>query len=502
MDIAIVNILTALLGLLAVSTVTVWFVLFSGYSRGLRFGLVATLLVGVVSLAVAFEIDQVDGGLVPSFKFRFAPRKDALLETPETQANGVDLTTSTAAVFPRFLGKHGNAKVTGVSLASDWERNPPKLLWRQPIGAGWSGFTAVNGYAVTMEQRGNDEMVTCYEISTGKMIWHHSVPTRHSTILGGVGPRSTPTIDDGFVYAVGATGILRCLHGADGKLAWSFSLLDDYGATPDEDLAVVAWGRAGSPLIVAERVVVPYGGPAGGPFHSLAAFDTKNGQLAWRGGDRQISYASPVLANIDGVPQILSVNENNLSSHDPRDGTVLWQTEWPGKSNADASASQPVVVADTRVFLSKGYGVGAKLLSVEQSAGGKWQIKTLWKNSRVMRTKFSNVVVLNGFVFGLSDGILECIDLETGDRKWKGGRYGHGQILGVGQKLLVQAEDGQVVLVAASPDGHRELASIDALSSKTWNNLCLYGNQLLVRSNEEAACYELPIESPIEPPRS
>jgi outer membrane protein assembly factor BamB len=343
-----------------------------------------------------------------------------------------------------------------------------------------------------MEQRGEKELVTCYEVSTGRLKWWHAKTGRHDTILGGAGPRSTPTIDGGRVYALGATGILRCLDGTDGSEIWSDNLLARIGVTPAEEMKAVAWGRSASPLVVDELVVVPLGGPLGGPYASLVAFDKQTGELAWTGGDHQVAYASPSLAMIDGVRQILIVNQDYVSGHLPETGEVLWQYPWPGESNANANVSQAVPLLNDHIWLSKGYSGGAMVLQLSRGEDEDWKIAKLWSNEKILNTKLANVVVHDRYVYGLSDGILECADLWAGIRQWKGGRYGHGQILGVGDLLLVQAQSGYVTLAEATPTGHNELGTFAALEGKTWNNPCLYDHYLLVRNAEEAACYELP----------
>ncbi len=352
----------------------------------------------------------------------------------------------------------------------------------------------MNGFAVTQEQRGDEEWVTCYEALTGKLMWMHSQRARHDTTLGGVGPRSTPTIHKGRVYALGATGILNCLDGATGKVLWTHRLQEEYGLTPDTDLANMAWGRSGSPLIVDDLVVVPGGGPAQGRKVSLVAFQQDTGDRIWEGGDDQIAYASPSLVTLSGVRQILIVNEKTVTGHDPETGKVIWSFDWLGNSNQNANNSQAVVVSDERVFISKGYMGGSALFQVQCDAAGAWKTTQLWADTKTMKTKFTNVVVRDGLVYGLSDGTLECIDLATGKRRWKHGRYGHGQVLGVGDLLIVQAESGEVFLVATTPDEHRELGQLAALEGKTWNDPVLYGRYLLVRNGEQAACFELPLK--------
>ena len=443
------------------------------------------------------RIDHVSGEMVPRFALRWSPEPDRLLAVPAAEAaRGIDLKTTTEDDFPGFLGKNRDLRVDHVALERDWTEHPPRLLWKQPIGAGWAGFSAVNGFACTLEQRGDQELVSCYNVRTGQLVWTHGVRARHSTTMGGVGPRSTPTIHEGRVFALGATGILQCLDGSTGRLLWNDDLLKRYGVDPAKEAMAIGWGRAASPLIVDHLVVVSAGGPAAGPHVSLAAFEQSNGQLAWESGNRQISYSSPALAVFEGVRQIVIVNEDTVTGHDTAAGRLLWDHAWPGGSASNASVSQAVPLEGSRVLLSKGYGGGAELLKLEIAPDGSFRTTTLWRDANLLKTKFTNVVIHDGHVYGLSDGILECVELASGKRKWKRGRYGHGQILGVRDLLLVQSETGEVLLVEANPDKLVELGRLPAIEGKSWNNLCLYGSLLLVRNAEEAACYELAIQRP------
>lgn len=495
LELAAVNVATLVLACVAAGAIFVWFSFFSAYSRPWRWGLSGACVLAVIAAIACLRIDDVDGDLVPRrVSFRWQPQADQQLARLAAEAAAVDLQTTTADDFPQFLGPRRDARLTGIRLRRDWPAQTPRLVWRREIGAGWSSFAVVNGFAVTMEQRGDEELVTCYELATGTPRWVHSVPARHQTVAGGVGPRATPTIHEGRVYALGATGVLRCLDGATGQLVWSDDLLARIGVTPEEDLDAIAWGRANSPLIVDNLVVVPLGGPVHGPWVSLAAFDKTTGRLVWTGGDCQASYSSPVLATLAGERQILIVNQGYVSGHDPASGHQLWKHPWPGFSNSNATVSQVVPVPNDRLLLSKGYGIGAKLLQISRSEQDDWQVAEVWSNRRVLQTKFCNVVVQGDYVYGLSDGILECVDLASGQRVWKGGRYAQGQILGIGDLLLVQAESGDVAMVEATPAGHRELGRFAALEDKTWNNPSLYGRYLLVRNAQQAACYELALE--------
>jgi outer membrane protein assembly factor BamB len=463
----------------------------------------AVLAVGAVSL---FRIEGFSGEVIPRLTWRWIPKKDFTIPAsalpPQAQADqAIDLTTTTPHDFPRFLGPTGQAMLSGVRLARDWASRAPRQLWRQPIGAGWSGFAVVGRYAVTQEQRGDFELVVCYDARTGSVLWEHRDPVRFSEAMGGDGPRATPTIARGQVFTMGATGRLNCLDGASGRPIWARNILEDHGQ-PN-----LSWGKSCSPLVFEDRVVVTLGESA---TPSLAAYDRSSGEPIWKSGDDKASYATPVLTTLAGRPQIVVVNAGSVSAHDPSDGTILWTHAWPGQF---PKCSQPVPIGDDRLFISAGYGLGCSLLELRVDDHDRWAVQELWHNSN-LKTRFTNVNVHQGHAYGLDDGVLTCIELSNGARKWKRGRYGHGQVLRVQDLLLVQAESGAVVLVEANSQAHRELAELPALSGKTWNNPALAGRYLLARNAEEAACYELPVdEAPaamldahvgksIEPPRT
>ena len=505
-DQAVRNIITLILCFSALMTTLLWFLRESGHAPTVKRAVLGGLLGAVALGAAVLRIERVSGDLVPEFAFRWSPSRDRLLpqhrsQPPALQGEAVAAAPwqATAGDFPRFLGPTGSCGVDAPTLDPDWLARPPRQLWRRPIGAGWSGFASCGDHAVTLEQRGDDEIVSCCSVTTGVPEWAVAVKGRHETVLGGVGPRSTPTIVDGVVYSHGATGWLHAIDGATGRVLWKKDLLDELGIDPVAHAAMVAWGRAGSPLVTSDLVIVPAGGPrtrrsAQDPeFLSLVAFDRATGARRWIAGDEQISFVSPELVTFGGREMIVSVNEAHVAGYDPADGHEIWEHPWLGHSNSDASCSQAVPVGDRRLFLSKGYGIGAAVFEIEKSDAEPWTLREVWRNSGLLKTKFTNVAIHEGHAYGLSDGILECVRLDDGSRRWKAGRYGQGQVLRVGPLLLVQAESGEVVLVDASPEKHVVRGRLAAIDGQTWNNLCLSGSRLLVRNAEEAACYELPV---------
>jgi outer membrane protein assembly factor BamB len=281
---------------------------------------------------------------------------------------------------------------------------------------------------------------------------------------------------------LGSFGRLNCLDGASGKPIWYRQIID-----PVKDkTSFPMWGKSGSPVIVDGRVIVSAGVP---PDHSLEAYDAASGDLVWHAGSALSAYDAPALMVLDGVPQLVIVNSVTVDSHDPNTGKLLWSTEWKG---TDPKVAQPVAVGDRGVYVGAAYGYGSRLFDVARQ-GDAWLVTERW-HSMKLKPKINNVIVRNGFAYGLDDGRgLVCIELEKGTMKWRSGRFGYGQILAVDELLLVQAESGEVALVEFSPDGAHELTRFEALSSKTWNQPILAGRYLLVRNDQQAACFELPV---------
>ena len=479
-----------------------WFLWGSVY----RWPIKMVVVLAILSFPFVFKIEH--GGDLFSYNVRLRLLSpDQLLALPEVDEASdfpTNAPASTALPFLGFLGSDRSGRIPGVELES-WSTEPPSLVWRRDIGAGWSAFAATQGMAITQEQRGDQELVTAYNIQTGKPIWFHAETLRHEDELGGIGPRATPTLDGDQVFAQGATGILVCLDLKTGRLIWRRDIVRDVGSDEQADVAAVVWGRSGSPLVEGDLVIVP-GGGRNGQFSSLVAYHRNTGDIVWRGGDQQISYSSPVTMTLDGRRQIVIVNEGSVAGHDPMTGEELWRHERPGHSSSDANTSQPQQVDDCHLLVTKGYGLGGELLNIQHAsevesedterANTDMIVQSVWANPRVLRTKLTSAIVHDGHAFGLNEGILECVNLKDGSRLWKGDRYRHGQMLIVGDDLVLLSEDGDLYSMPATAEKSDRSTAIHALSGNTWNNLCLWGEFLIVRNAQEAACYQLQLRSP------
>jgi outer membrane protein assembly factor BamB len=382
------------------------------------------------------------------------------------------------AVWPGFRGPGRDSVVHGVRIAADWSQSPPVELWRRPVGPGWSSFAVDGDFIYTQEQRGEHEVVACYRLSTGAPVWQHRDAVRFWESNGGAGPRGTPAVHDGHVYALGATGIVNALDAATGRLAWSRDSAADTGAQ------MPGWGFAGSPLVVDGLVIVAASG-------RLVAYESASGQPRWTRTTRGGGYSSPHLMTIDGVAQVVLLSAGGATAVSPRDGAVLWEHAW----QSDVAIVQPARAAERDLLLTVGDamgGLGMRRVSLDHGASG-WTAAERW-TSRGLKPYFNDYVVHEGHAYGFDGSILSCIDLETGERRWKGGRYGHGQFLLLADQdlLLVLSEEGALALVRAAPDGYTELAKAPALEGKTWNHPALVGDVVLVRNGEEMAAFRLP----------
>jgi outer membrane protein assembly factor BamB len=380
------------------------------------------------------------------------------------------------AAWPGFRGPNRDSVVRNVRINTDWTASPPVQMWRRPVGPGWSSFSVRGDVLYTQEQRGNDEIVSAYRVSTGEPVWRHADPIRFYESNGGAGPRGTPTIHKDRVYAMGATGILNALDARTGRKIWSIN------TTTDTSREVPFWGISSSPLVVDDIVIVSVYG-------TLAGYDTATGNQRWVGPKHGGSYSSPHLVTIDGVTQVLILSAPGAVSLNPADGKQLWEYKYEG-----GAIIQPAVTEDGDILInamSAMGGVGTKRLSIKHGADG-WTAEERWTTNG-MKPYFNDYVIHKGHAYGFDNNILACIDLADGKRKWKGGRYGNGQMLLLADQdlLLVTSEEGELALVSATTDQYKEIAKMPLFDAKTWNHPVVVGNVLLVRNGEEMAAFRL-----------
>lgn len=478
-----------------------WAVLTRNLPNRLRHAtMVATILIACFGWLVLRQ-DGINGDHVATFgwRWRASPEERLLAVEPSEASATANATTTTPATvaspataatpetatpaapapaaektaeWPGFRGPRRDGIARSVRIKSDWSASPPVQLWRHPVGPGWSSFAVDGDVFYTQEQRGENEVVGCYKMSTGQPVWSHRDNARFFESNAGAGPRGTPTLSNGRVYTVGATGILNVLDAKTGAVVWSRNV------GTDTNTQIPFWGFSSSPLIFGDTVIVAASG-------QLIAYDIANGKQRWLGPKAGGSYSSPHFVNIAGVPQILLMGGSRAISVAPSDGKQLWQHEWPINTIV-----QPALTPDGDVLITS-QEQGTRRLAVAYNTGG-WTVSERW-TSNGLKPYFNDYVLHKGYAFGFDGRILSCLDLKDGQRKWKGGRYGNGQLVLLPDQdlLLVLSEEGELALVQATPDQFNEVAKLPAIQGKTWNHPVLVGDVLLVRNSEEMAAFRL-----------
>ena len=389
--------------------------------------------------------------------------------------------------WPGFRGADRAARSRGPEISTHWTAQPPKQLWKIQVGPGWSSFAVAGRLLFTQEQRGPMETVVCYEADTGREVWNQQIEARLDDPLGGPGPRATPTLAEGGLFVTGATGNFLRLNPVTGAIVWKQDLKEVAGRKAP------TWGFSASPLVTRSTVIVHAGGPGD---KGLLGFDSASGALRWSVADGNDSYSSPQLSTIAGEELVLMLTNDGLLLLDPATGKERLNYGW---KYGNYRALQPAVVGEDTILLPTGMNTGTRAIHLAKTKG-QLAAEELW-TSRNLKPDFTDIVTYRGYAYGIDGGIFTCIDLKTGDRKWKAGRYGKGQVLLLENSglLLIAAEDGRVVLLRADPNEPAEVASFKALEGKTWNHPVLVGDRLYVRNSQEAAGYQLPMAGTKQP---
>lgn len=379
--------------------------------------------------------------------------------------------------WTNFRGPKRDGKYDETTVSTHWPSTGLPVLWKQPIGVGHASFVVADGKAYTIEQRRGQEVVAAYDINTGRELWTQKWNAEFTDSTGD-GPRATPTWDNGRIYALGATGELRCLDANTGSVFWGKNILSDNQAKN------LPWAMAASPLIVDDKVIVLPGGTSG---KSVVAYNKMTGAPVWRVLNDTQAYVSPMLVDLAGRRQVVVVSASRVVGLTPEKGELLW--EYPWDTDMGINVSQPIMVDRNRFFISSGYGKGAALVEVKGS-GNSLTASTVWENKN-MKNKFNSSVLYNGYIYGLDEGIMVCLDLNTGERKWKEGRFGYGQIILTNGHLIVTSDQGEVALIKATPEKYTEVARFTAVQGQTWNYPAIASGRLLVRNSNEMAAYDL-----------
>jgi outer membrane protein assembly factor BamB len=474
----------------------IWWLFLSGVARRTRVRGVLTFVVLLGAAIGAVRIEDFEGDMKPQFAWRWSPtaeQRAADAKRIQPSADVGHLAGRELMIveedWPEFRNDDREGIVPHLQLNRDFAANPPQEVWRHPVGLGWSSFSIVDDLCWTQEQLFEKELVVCYELQTGKQVWVHEDETRWSESVGGDGPRATPTIHEGHAYSLGATGILNCLNALTGEKIWTRNILEDAGAKKN-----ISWAMSASPLIVDQMVIVNPGTGAEKKTEQgkgVIAYDKHSGEILWAKGNHPASYAGVRLAELHGENQLILFDGHGVAGIAPADGTELWRFEW--ENMPQVNAAQPIVRGN-RILISSSYNRGSALLQIGRTEG-RWSVEPVWARNNFFKLKFNDGVEKDGFVYGLDESLMSCIEMETGKRQWKArSNTGFGQLILIGDILTILCENGDLVFAEATPEKWLELHRMPVLTGNTWNNPAFSRGYLLLRNGKEAVCLKLAMQ--------
>ncbi len=378
--------------------------------------------------------------------------------------------------WPQWLGPNRNGISSETGILTSFPESGPKVLWQAPSGDGYSGMSVLDGKLYTAFGSGSDEFVLCYDAKTGDELWRYRIDNKFTNQFGH-GPRSTPTVHEGIVYAVSAQANLAALDANNGQVIWKHDLRSEYGAQ------IPTWGVATSPLVYKNMLLVDVGGKGD---YGFVAFDKDDGSVVWKTETELPGYSAPIVVEVNGVRQALCFTGNKLISVNPDNGDFYWSYPWI--TSYDVNAATPVFIKPDKVFISSGYNVGGAVLRLVVK-NNNVDFEEIWK-SRVMRNHFSTSLLIDGHLYGFDEGTLRCVDVKTQETRWATRGFGKGSLMAADGHIILLSERGKLVLIEATPREYVEKSSAQMLKGRCWTIPTLVDGRLYIRNQKELLCLD------------
>jgi len=379
--------------------------------------------------------------------------------------------------WTQFRGPDRSGSIYEDLSEVDWSTSEPALMWKIPIGSGFSEILIKGDLMYTMISETIDsvtgsEFIAAFNAADGKELWRVKVDAIYFDPDGwGDGSRTTPVLNEDHLYCLSGHGKLSAHDIKDGNMLWQIDLKEKYGSTEPR------WGFSTSPIVLKDLLIVEVGGTEGNAF---VAFDKENGEVVWHYGEGNASFNSPLLATIDDQVQLIFVNGKTLYSLAPK-GDTLWTFAMPFSS----LTAMPLLVEQNKIFLSGVRNPGFIMVEIKD------QKATQILSGSSMKTDFNTCVYYDGYIYGFHVAALRCISVETGEAKWTKRGYGKGSLIKVDDKLLVLSDKGLLVIVEAKPEAFTLLKSIPAIGGKSWTAPSFVDGKVYVRNLDEAACFKI-----------
>jgi len=386
--------------------------------------------------------------------------------------------TSAPADWPQFRGPERTGISSETGLLLEWPAEGPEVLWKRPLGSGFSGLTISGGRLFTQFGEGGDEILIALDAESGRELWRLRLDRERKDNFGD-GPRSTPLVDGGRVYAVSALARFYALDVETGEVVWQHDLKKEFGAR------VPQWGVAASPIVIGEKLLFNVGGKSD---YAVVAFDKATGEVIWHAESDKPGYSAPIEIEVGGVRQVIFFTGTQVMGLAPDDGRTLWKRKW--RTSYDVNAATPIFLPPNRLFISSGYDTGAAVFELE-AAGGKVGVEEVWA-SRDMKNQFSSSVLLGETIYGFNNRFLQAVDAATGHVHWRQRGFGHGSLMATADgHLIVLGDGGKLAIAEANPDVWVEKASAQILTGKHWTVPTLYDGRLYVRNESELVCLKI-----------
>ena len=387
------------------------------------------------------------------------------------------------AEWPQWQGPTRDNISQETGWLKTWPEGGPDIVWRIPIGEGYSGISIVDGRIYTMHSEGEDEFAVCLDASDGAEIWRSRTDDNYQSGEGS-GPRSTPAVDGDRVYVLSAKGKLYCLDASNGEKVWGHDFVTEF------ESGMPGFGFSTSPIIEGDSLLIEAGGKNG---KSIVAFDKGTGAILWTSHTDGAGYSSPIVIDSNGVRQAIFLTGKSLVSVSPADGTIYWKhVPWP--TGNDINAAVPILLPGDRIFVSAAYDKGSVLLQMK-SDGDEMSVEELWRSHDVMENWMSSSVLLGEYLYGFDESILKCIEASTGEQKWAHRGFDRGTLLLADGHLIILGEGGNLGIAEANPSEYKGIAETQLLEGRCFTPPTFVGGKLYLRNQKELVCVDLSAKS-------